>query len=121
MPSIDVVDAADWYGTEPAAPPARFVDVVAVVAEPAVVAEVAVAAFPPMLKDDAVPVKPVPGPLNCVDAVIVVPPTVEPLIGVPEMLPPVIATLLAFCVDIVPNPVTCELGIEIAVLLALVT
>ena len=91
------------------------------VAEPAVVAEVAVAALPPMDKPLAVPVKPVPGPLNCVEAVMVVPSTVEPLMGVPVMLPPVIATLLAFWVDIVPKPLTCELEIAIAVLLALVT
>lgn len=35
------------------------------------------------------------------------PPTVEPLIGVPVIVPPVIATLLAFWVDIVPKPETC--------------
>lgn len=64
MPSMAVVPDADWYGTEPAAPPARFVAVVAVVADPAVVALVAVAALPPMDKPLAVPVKPVPGPLN---------------------------------------------------------
>ena len=39
----------------------------------AVVAVVAVAALPPIDKDAAVPVKPVPGPLNCVVAVNVVP------------------------------------------------
>ena len=66
------------------------------------------------------PVKPVPGPLNWVDAVIVLPPTVEPLIGVPVIVPPVIATLLAFCVDIVPKPVTCVFAIAIAVFVALV-
>ena len=34
----------------------------------------------------------------------------------PVMLPPVIATLLAFCVDIVPRPVMSVLGIvELAV------
>ena len=92
----------------------------AVVAEPAVVADVAVAALPPIDKPLAVPVKPVPGPLNCVAAVIVLPPTVEPLIGVPVIVPPVIATLLAFCVDIVPKPVTCVFAMEIAVFDALV-
>ena len=93
---------------------------VAVVAEPAVVALVAVAAFPPMDKPLAVPVKPVPGPLNWVDAVIVVPPTVEPLIGVPAIEPPVIATLFAFWVDIVPSPETCVFAMAIVVFVALV-
>ena len=76
----------------------------AVVADPADVAKVAVAAFPPMFNVVAVPVKPVPGPLNCVEAVIVVPPmvvktpveAVEAPIVVPLILPPVIATELAF-------------------------
>lgn len=36
-------------------------------------------------------------------------------------LPPVIDTLLAFCVDIVPKPVTAVLLIEIVTLLALVS
>jgi hypothetical protein len=55
---------------------------VAVVAE---VAEVAVAALPPIDNPEAVPVNPVPGPLNCVEAVIVVPPIVEA-----DIVPPVI-------------------------------
>ena len=54
------------------------------------------------------------------EAVIVLPPTVEPLIGVPVMVPPVIATLLAFWVDIVPNPETCVFAIAIVVFVALV-
>lgn len=69
-------------------------------------AVVALAALPPIDNPLAVPVKPVPGPLNWVEAVIVLPPTVEPLIGVPVIVPPVIATLLAFWVDIVPKPET---------------
>jgi hypothetical protein len=36
-------------------------------------------------------------------------------------LPPVIDTLLAFCVDIVPRPLTAELLIAIVTLLALVS
>ena len=51
---------------------------------------------------------------------IVLPPTVEPLIGVPVIVPPVIATLFAFCVDIVPKPVTCVFAMAIAVFDALV-
>ncbi len=70
------------------------------------------------------PVKPVPAPLNCVEAVIVVPPSVvkapveavvAPIV-VPLIVPPVIATELAFWVLNVPNPVTCVLAIDIAVL-----
>ena len=56
------------------------------------------------------PVKPVPGPLNCVVAVTVVPVTaaaVVPPIVVPLIVPPVIATLLAFCNAIVPIPLIC--------------
>jgi hypothetical protein len=34
-------------------------------------------------------------------------------IGVPSILPPVIATVFAFCVDIVPSPVIAELGIVV--------
>ena len=90
------------------------------VAEPAVVALVAVAALPPMDKAVAVPVKPVPGPLNCVEAVIVLPPTVEPLMGVPVIDPPVIATLFACWVDIVPKPETCVFAMAIVVFVALV-
>jgi hypothetical protein len=48
---------------------------VALVAVVAVVALVAVAAFPPIERPLAVPVIPVPGPENCVFAVIVVPVT----------------------------------------------
>ena len=51
---------------------------------------------------------------------MVVPPTVEPLIGVPVIVPPVIATLFAFWVDIVPSPETCVFGMAIVVLVALV-
>jgi hypothetical protein len=56
----------------------------------AVVALVAVAALPPMDKLVAVPVKPVPAPVNVValTAAVTVPPIVVPLI-----VPPVIATL----------------------------
>ncbi len=67
----------------------------------------------------AVPVSPVPAPVNCVLAVMVVPviaaavvaPTVAPLI-----VPPVIATALAFWVDIVPSPETAVFAIAIEVL-----
>jgi hypothetical protein len=52
-----VVPEPVWYGSEPFAPEARFV---------AVVALVAVAALPPIDKPDAVPVNPVPAPLNAV-------------------------------------------------------
>jgi hypothetical protein len=85
--------------------------VVAVVAD---VADVAVAALPPIERLLAVPVKPVPGPLNCVVAVIVVPRTVDAVVAptdVPSIVPPVIATELADCVDIVPKPVMSVLGI----------
>ena len=54
------------------------------------------------------------------EAVIVLPPTVEPLIGVPVIDPPVIATLLAFWVDIVPSPETAVFGMAIVVFVALV-
>ena len=62
------------------------------------------AAFPPIFNDVAVPVNPAPEPLNCVVAVIVVPERVvntpvdalEAPIVVPLILPPVIATELAF-------------------------
>ena len=50
-------------------------------------------------------------PVLAVDA-----PTVVPL-----MLPPVIATLLAFCVDIVPRPLTAVLAIAMLVLDAAVS
>ena len=56
-----VVPEPVWYGNEPFAPPAKLVEVVALVAL------VAVAAFPPIDKPDAVPVKPVPAPENEVD------------------------------------------------------
>ena len=82
------------------APPARFV---------AVVAEVAVAALPPIDKADTVPVKPVPGPENWVLAVTVVPVTaaaVVPPMVVPSMFPPVIDTEVEFWVDMVPRPET---------------
>ena len=62
-----------------------------------------------MLNEVAVPVNPVPGPLNCVVAVIVVPLTVEAVVAptvVPSIEPPVTAIALAFCVDIVPRPET---------------
>jgi len=69
----------------------------------AVVALVAVAALPPMDKVVAVPVRPVPAPVNVValTAAAVVPPIV-----VPSIDPPVMATLDADCVDIVPKPET---------------
>ena len=50
-----------WYGIWLADPPAKLVEVVADVA---LVAVVAVAALPPIESPDAVPVKPVPAPLN---------------------------------------------------------
>lgn len=61
----------------------------------------------PAVNPAAVPVRPVPAPVNCVLAVMVVPviaaavvaPTVAPL-----TVPPVIATVLAFCSAIVPTP-----------------
>ena len=64
---------------------------------------------------------PAPEPLNCVVAVIVVPERVvntpvdalEAPIVVPLILPPVIATELAFWVLKVPNPDTCVLAIAI--------
>ena len=43
------------------------------------------------------------------------PPTVEPLIGVPVIVPPVIATLFAFWVDIVPKPDTAVFAMAIVV------
>ena len=60
-----------------------------------------------------------PGPVNCVLAVIVVPlkvvndpaPATDPPIVVPLIEPPVIATLFAFCVDIDPRPLIAVLGI----------
>jgi hypothetical protein len=75
-------------------------------------AVVAVDAFPPILSEPAVPVKPEPEPENDVAVtelvnVPVVPLTVlavEEPIAVPLILPPVMATLLAFWVDIVPKP-----------------
>ena len=50
---------ADCQGIAPATPPVKFVEVVA---------EVAVAALPPIERLEAVPVKPVPAPLNDVAA-----------------------------------------------------
>lgn len=41
-------------------------------------------------------------------------------IGVPSIEPPVIATVLAFCVDIVPKPVIAVLGIVVDAVTALV-
>jgi hypothetical protein len=41
-------------------------------------------------------------------------------IDVPLIVPPVIVTLLAFCVDIVPSPVIAELGIVVDAVTALV-
>ena len=102
-----------------------FVAVVATfVAFVAVVAVVAVAAFPPIDKPAAVPVKPVPGPSNCVVAVTVVPRTVDAVVkptDAPSIEPPVIETKLAFWVDIVPRPLTCVFAIAIAVVAAAVS
>jgi hypothetical protein len=53
-----VAPAPLWYGSDPVAPPAKLV---AVVAE---VALVAVAALPPIDRLPAVPVNPVPAPEN---------------------------------------------------------
>jgi hypothetical protein len=75
------------------------VAVVAVVALVADVALVAVAALPPIFKDAAVPVRLVPAPENVV--AVAVPDT--PRLVNPLAVPPVIATALAFCVDIVPK------------------
>ena len=41
-------------------------------------------------------------------------------IDVPLIVPPVIATVPAFCVDIVPRPVIAELGIVVDAVMALV-
>ena len=43
------------------------------------------------------------------------PPTVEPLMGVPVIVPPVIATALEFWVDIVPKPETWVLAMAMFV------
>jgi hypothetical protein len=82
-----------------------------------------------MERADAVPVSPVPAPVNCVLAVTVVPviaaavvaPTVVSLIVPPLIVPPVIATALAFWVDIVPSPETAVFAIAIEVLVTDVT
>jgi hypothetical protein len=87
-----------------------------------VVALVAVVAAP-TVKLEAVPVKPVPGPLNCVVAVIVVPRTVEAVVAptdVPSIVPPVMATAPADCVDIVPKPVISVFGIVVEAVMAVV-
>ena len=63
----------------------------------AVVANVAVAALPPIDKAAAVPVKLVPGPLNSVVAVIVVPRTVVAVVApivVPLIAPPLTAAVV---------------------------
>jgi hypothetical protein len=47
---------------------------------------------------------------------MVVPRTVEAVVApteAPSIVPPVIATALAFCVDIVPRPVMAVLGIVV--------
>ena len=90
----------------------------------AVVAVVAVAALPPIDKLAAVPVNPVPGPSNCVVAVTVVPRTVAAVVAptvAPSIAPPVMATELAFWVDIVPRPLTCVFEMAIAVVAAAVS
>lgn len=77
----------------------------------------------PLMLIDAVPVRPVAGPVNWVVASIVVPRTVEAVVAptvVPSMAPPVIATLLAFCAAIEPSPVMSELGIVAEAVMALV-
>jgi hypothetical protein len=76
-----------------------FVAVVAVVALVADVALVAVAALPPIERAAAVPVRLVPAPENVV--AVAVPDT--PRLDSPLTVPPVMATLLAFWVDIVPS------------------
>ena len=89
-----------------AAPVPPLLNVTLLVTLPAVVAD---PAEPPIDNEVAVPVSPVPGPLKLLLAVMVVPVTVEAVeapIVVPLIDPPVIATLLAFCVDIVPRPDT---------------
>ena len=68
-------------------------------------------------------VKPAPDPVNCVVAVMVVPRTVEAVVApteAPSIVPPVIATELAFCVDIVPRPVMAVLGIVVEAVMVLV-
>ena len=75
--------------------------------------------MPPIDKLLAVPVKPVPGPVNWVFAVIVVPVTaaaVDAPTVVPLIVPPVIVTAFAFWVDIVPRPETAVFAIAMAVL-----
>ena len=82
-------------------------------------------AVPPIFKLDAVPVKPVPGPLNCVDAVIVVPETVPTvMLGVPvkldavedvvavAALPPILKPA-AFPVKPVPGPLNCVVAVNV--------
>lgn len=65
-------------------------------------------------------VKLVNAPVEGVVAPIVVLFTVEPVIATPLSVPPVIATALAFWVDIVPNPVMSVLGIVGLAVMALV-
>ena len=65
----------------------------------AVVAVVADVALPPIFKEAAVPVRLVPAPENVV--AVAVPDT--PRLVIPLIVPPVIATALAFWVDIVPK------------------
>ena len=68
-------------------------------------------------------VRPAPDPVNWVVAVIVVPRTVAAVVAptvVPSIAPPVIATLLAFWVDIVPKPVMSVFGIVADAVMALV-
>ena len=68
-------------------------------------------------------VRPAPDPVNWVVAVIVVPRTVDAVVAptdAPSIVPPVIATLLAACVDIVPRPVMAVLGIVVDAVMVLV-
>jgi hypothetical protein len=132
----------------PVAVVATFVAFVAVVAVVAVVAEVAfplkaavivpalklpeasratialaVLAFVAVVAELGMLVRPAPDPVNWVVAVIVVPRTVEAVVApteAPSIVPPVIDTELAFCVDIVPRPVMAVLGIVVEAVTALV-
>ena len=132
----------------PVAVVATFVAFVAVVAVVAVVAEVAfplkAAVIVPALKlpeasratialavfalvavvaEFGMLVNPAPDPVNCVVAVMVVPRTVEAVVAptvAPLIAPPVIATELAFCVDMVPRPVMAVLGMVVEAVIVLV-
>jgi hypothetical protein len=83
----------------------------------------AVLAFVAVVAEFGMLVRPAPDPVNCVVAVMVVPRTVEAVVAptvAPSIAPPVIATELAFCVDMVPRPVMAVLGIVVEAVMVLV-